>query len=217
MSTPTEDVSEEVVIDLNEEKKTESKEEKTQSPTVNVIPAKRIDALTDAEKKILIENARTGVDNPNYTVKLYKNGSARICKRKKPSISQMAVSSMGERLLINTPGDSNRVYMTDSQLIWEHVLELENKYNNLYRKHKKLKSKYNDLYIEDEDVPQQRANYVPQQEQRQEQQEVQPPRQQEQHEPVQQEVQPQTLSEQQQPVYQAAPSRTNWRSMIMNR
>ena len=215
MSTPTEDVSEEVVIDLNEEKKTESKEEKTQSPTVNVIPAKRIDALTDAEKKILIENARTGVDNPNYTVKLYKNGSARICKRKKPSISQMAVSSMGERLLINTPGDSNRVYMTDSQLIWEHVLELENKYNNLYRKHKKLKSKYNDLYIEDEDVPQQRANYVPQQEQRQEQQEVQPPPQQQQQQP---ELEPVYEQQQyQQPVYQAAPSRTNWRSMIMNR
>ena len=217
MSTPTEDVSEEIVIDLNEDKKTESKEEKAQSSTVNVIPAKRIDALTDAEKKILIENARTGVDNPNYTVKLYKNGSARICKRKKPSISQMAVSSMGQRLLINTPGDSNRVYMTDSQLIWEHVLELENKYNNLYRKHKKLKSKYNDLYIEDEEVPQQRANYVPPQ-QEQQQQEVQPPRQQEQHEPVQQEVQPPRQQEQQQqPVYQAAPSRMNWRSMIMHR
>ena len=217
MSTPTEDVSEEIVIDLNEDKKTEPKEEKAQSSTSNVVPAKRIDALTDAEKKILIENARTGVDNPNYTVKLYKNGSARICKRKKPSISQMAVSSMGQRLLINTPGDSNRVYMTDSQLIWEHVLELENKYNNLYRKHKKLKSKYNDLYIEDEEVPQQRANYVPPQ-QEQQQQEVQPPRQQEQHEPVQQEVQPQTLSEQpQQPVYRAAPSRMNWRSMVMNR
>jgi hypothetical protein len=40
--------------------------------------------------------------------------------------------------------------MTDNQLIWEHVLELENKYNNLYRKHKKLKAKYNDLYIEDD-------------------------------------------------------------------
>ena len=40
--------------------------------------------------------------------------------------------------------------MTDNQLIWEHLFELENKYNTLYRKHKKLKSKYNDLYIEDD-------------------------------------------------------------------
>ena len=145
-------VSEEkVVIDLNANKKSESKsnEEEEVKPNYTVIPEKRIDELTDEDKKILINNARSGIDNPYYTVKLFKNGNTRICKKKKNSISKEAVESNGERTIKNQNSDK-KVYMTDNQLIWEHLFELENKYNTLYRKHKKLKSKYNDLYIEDD-------------------------------------------------------------------
>jgi hypothetical protein len=156
--TQSENMTEEIIIDLNEKENIEPDKDKqtAEKPksTVKVIPAKRIDELTDEEKKILIENARAGIDNPYYNVKLYKNGTTRICKSKKPTISQQAVSNKGERLINSNTSDSRKVYMTDNQLIWEHVLELENKYNNLYRKHKKLKAKYNDLYIEDEDIAQ---------------------------------------------------------------
>ena len=153
--------TEEIVIDLNEEKKDELKETKPQTSSPEIVSAKRIDELTDAEKKILIDNARAGIENQYYDVKLYKNGTTRICKRKKLTLCQQAVNSNGERSL-NRGGDTHKVYMTDNQLIWEHVLELENKYNNLYRKHKKLKAKYNDLYIEDDVTPysqQQRTVY----------------------------------------------------------
>lgn len=141
--------SEEVVIDLNKPETPTSTS--TSTPNYNVVPSKRIDELTDDEKTTLINNARAGVDNPYYDVKLFKNGKTRICKRKKPTISNQAVISKGEKLYMGKNGEQ-KVYMTDSQLMWEHVLELENKYNSLYRKHKKLKSKYNDLYVEDDNI-----------------------------------------------------------------
>ena len=144
---------EKVIIDLNANKKSENevenKVENKVEPVYTVIPEKRIDELTDEDKKVLINNARSGIDNPYYTVKLFKNGNTRICKKKKNSISKEAVESNGERTIKNQNSDK-KVYMTDNQLIWEHLFELENKYNTLYRKHKKLKSKYNDLYIEDD-------------------------------------------------------------------
>ena len=212
--TQSENMTEEIIIDLNEKepkgsagKAQENVEPDKEKPktTVKVIPAKRIDELTDEEKKILIENARAGIDNPYYNVKLYKNGTTRICKSKKPTISQQAVSNKGERLINSNTSDSRKVYMTDNQLIWEHVLELENKYNNLYRKHKKLKAKYNDLYIEDEDIAQK-----PQPEP-QKQSEPEQPQKQPEHEQPQPEPEPQP-----EPVYQNYNRRGNWRSMLLN-
>jgi hypothetical protein len=204
-------MTEEIIIDLNEKENVEPDKDKqtAEKPksTVKVIPAKRIDELTDEEKKILIENARAGIDNPYYNVKLYKNGTTRICKSKKPTISQQAVSNKGERLINSNTSDARKVYMTDNQLIWEHVLELENKYNNLYRKHKKLKAKYNDLYIEDEDIAQKpQPEPEPQ------------PEPQKQPEPEQPQKQPQPEPEPQpeQPVYQNYNRRGNWRSMLLN-
>ena len=148
----TDKSTEEVVVDLNGQTVKSEKphnETSTLKPEPRVIPAKRIDELTDEDKKILIDNARAGIDNPYFDVKLFKNGNTRICKKKKPTVSHQAVMSNGERIVKNQTSEQ-KIYMTDNQLIWEHLLELESKYNNLYRKHKKLKSKYNDLYIEDE-------------------------------------------------------------------
>ena len=150
----TDKSTEEVVVDLNGQTVKSEKphtETSTLKPEPRVIPAKRIDELTDEDKKILIDNARAGIDNPYFDVKLFKNGNTRICKKKKPTVSHQAVMSNGERIVKNQTSEQ-KIYMTDNQLIWEHLLELESKYNNLYRKHKKLKSKYNDLYIEDEPV-----------------------------------------------------------------
>lgn len=205
--TQSENLTDEIVIDLNEKEHIEPDKEKPKT-TVKVIPAKRIDELTDEEKKILIENARAGIDNPYYNVKLYKNGTTRICKSKKPTISQQAVSNKGERLINSNTSDNRKVYMTDNQLIWEHVLELENKYNNLYRKHKKLKAKYNDLYIEDEDIAQ-KPQPEPQKQPEPEQPQKQP-------QPEHEQPQPEPEPQPEQPVYQNYNRRGNWRSMLLN-
>ena len=216
--------TEEIVIDLNAEK-TETPPVKEESkPTVKVIPAKSINELTEEERKILIDNARAGIDNPNFNVKLFKNGNARICKAKKPTLSQQIISNNGERVFSNTTAKGfardevhdGRVYMTDNQLMWEHIFELENKYNTLYTKHKKLKAKYNDLYIEDEDLP---VRQMPTYEQYQEENPSslrssteEPVYEQQQQEPVYEEQPQQT-----QPAYQNVASRRSWRSMILNR
>ena len=98
--------------------------------------------------------------------------------------------------------------MTDNQLMWEHIFELENKYNTLYTKHKKLKAKYNDLYIEDEDLTfRQNSTY--------EQQQQEPVYEQQQQEPVYEQEQEQTQPPTQ-PIYQNI-KRNNWRSMLSNR
>jgi hypothetical protein len=223
----SENMTEEIILDLNEKepkgsadtilKKVEPNKEtptSTSTTSVKVIPSKRIDELTDEEKKILIENARAGIENPYYNVKLYKNGTTRICKSKKPTISQQAVSNKGERSLNSNTSDNRKVYMTDNQLIWEHVLELENKYNNLYRKHKKLKAKYNDLYIEDDiptPTPKTDSSNVEPTPTPQNQPEPQP-----QHEQVEPQPQPEQV-EPEQPIYQNYNRRGNWRSMLLNR
>ena len=199
----TDNVTEEIVLDLNEDKKEDVKKEEDIKPDPKIIPAKRIDELTDEERKILIENERAGIKNPYYNVKLFKNGNVRICKAKKPTLSQQVISNNGEREIKNTNGDNRKVYMTDNQLMWEHIFELENKYNTLYTKHKKLKAKYNDLYIEDEDLI---SRQMPTYEQQQE-----PVYEQQQQEPVYEE-QPPT----QPPTYQNI-KRNNWRSMLSNR
>ena len=97
--------------------------------------------------------------------------------------------------------------MTDSQLMWEHIFELENKYNTLYTKHKKLKAKYNDLYIEDDDLISRQNSVYEQMQQKQE-----PVYEEQEQEPVYEEQTQQT----QQPTYQNI-KRNNWRSMLSNR
>ena len=206
----TDNTTEEIVLDLNEDKKEDVKKEEDIKPDPKIIPAKRIDELTDEERKILVENERAGIKNPYYNVKLFKNGNVRICKAKKPTLSQQVISNNGEREIKNTNGDNRKVYMTDNQLMWEHIFELENKYNTLYTKHKKLKAKYNDLYIEDEDlISRQMPTYEQQQEPVYEQQ--QEPVYEQQQEPVYEE-QPPT----QPPTYQNI-KRNSWRSMLSNR
>ena len=204
----------EIVEDLNNN--TQHKEDKTATittPTIKpdpiVIPAKRIDELTDKDREILISNARNGIDNPFYNVKLYKNGSTRICKKKKQPLSNQVVTSNGERVVQNQSGQQ-KVYLTNDQLIWEHIFELESKYNNLYRKHKKLKSKYNDLYIEDDfPTPQ------PQQPESQPEQEQEQPQESQQEQEQAQQAQPQIIQPPQQTLYR--PMQMGWRASLMQR
>ena len=208
----TDNTTEEIVLDLNEDKKEDKKEdvkkEEDIKPDPKIIPAKRIDELTDEERKIIIENERAGIKNPYYNVKLFKNGNVRICKAKKPTLSQQVISNNGEREIRNTNGNNGKVYMTDSQLMWEHIFELENKYNTLYTKHKKLKAKYNDLYIEDDDLISRQMPTYEQQQQQEEQQQQEPVYEQQQEPVYEEQTQP--------PIYQNI-KRNNWRSMLSNR
>ena len=199
---------EEVVIEI------ESETGKKTSPKV-VIPDKRIDELTDEEKKILIDNARAGIDNPYFNVKLFKNGNTRICKKKR-TIANQAVTSKGETT-VKTSNGEQKVYMTDNQLMWQHILDIQDKYHTLNRKYKKLKGRYKELYIEDEITPYEQDIKQDIKQEQPQQQPQQQPKEQPQHQP-QQPTQPQP---QQQPIHQQPifrqNQRSNWRALIQSR
>ena len=143
----TDQMTEEVIeIKTNENEPKDSKGS-LHKVAIKQIENKPIDQLTDLEKQTIIQNARNGIDNQYYSVKLFKNGNTRICKKKKPAVSESIVNSGGKREV-----QGQQVYFTDQQLIWEHLFELERNYAKLYGKHKKMKARYNDLIYEPEDV-----------------------------------------------------------------
>ena len=174
---------------------------------IKAIPQKKICELTDDEKKALYEASLRNEYNDYYEVKHHANGKYRIVHRKPKTIAQQAISGNGE-LTINTDAHDkskqSKVYMSDNQLVWMHLLDLEQKYERLYNKHKKLKRKYNDLYIEDVDED----AYVPPK-QPQHEEAPSPQHQQEQHDD-----EPQQPTYNQSNVTYAQPI-TNWRSALM--
>lgn len=137
---------------------------------IKSIPLKKIAELTEQEKKALYDASLNNEFSDYYDVKQFSNGNYRIIKKKQRSeasttklqtIAQKAIADNGQ-MNISTPAHlmqpamqagSQKVYMSNDQLLWMHVLDLESKYNKLYSKHKKLKKRYNDLYIEDIDEP----------------------------------------------------------------
>ena len=143
----TDQMTEEVIEIKTNENKPEDSKETLHEVATKQIENKPIDQLTDLEKQTIIQNARNGIDNQYYSVKLFKNGNTRICKKKKPAVSESIVNSGGKREV-----QGQQVYFTDQQLIWEHLFELERNYAKLYGKHKKMKARYNDLIYEPEDV-----------------------------------------------------------------
>ena len=92
---------------------------------------------------MIVANAKAGLDQPNFNVKFFKNGKYRIVKKK-------AIST--------TPPmkTEKKVYYSDNQLLFEHIIELNAKVEKLMTKHKKLKRRYqslqNDIYIDDNEV-----------------------------------------------------------------
>lgn len=111
--------------------------------TPSIPKGKKVTELTDAEKKLLYENAQKGIFSDEYKVKTFKNGSYRITKQKAPSLTEKIIRSEGHR-------EDQKVYYTDQQFIIEHLIDLESKYARLYGKHKKLKSQLYDYEDADE-------------------------------------------------------------------
>lgn len=125
----------------------------TTLPAINIkdIPLKRICELTEQEKKALYDASKRNEYSDYYDIKPFANGNYRIIKKKPTSFRAKAIASNGE-VDVETPKGNQKVYMSNDQLVWMHLMDLESKYNKLYAKHKKLKRKYNDLYIEDADI-----------------------------------------------------------------
>ena len=144
------EITPEQLIDTSENKpivEVESQEQEDNTPTaetVQQIPLKAISQLTKEEREILLNNAKNNIENDNYKVTFFKNGNHRITK-KKPSRESTA-----SKIIRENKG------MTNEQLLFEHVINLESQIAVLRQKHKNLKRNYKqiyeDVYVDDENA-----------------------------------------------------------------
>ena len=125
-----------------------------QEPKQEIV--KDISKLTLEERAKIISDARNGIPNEHYDVILLKNGNTRIVKKKikTPSLSTRLIDQAQNKEQNNEENNvqekSKKIYMSDNQLMMEHIIELNNQVNKLMNKQKKLKKKYrslkNDIY-----------------------------------------------------------------------
>jgi len=117
------------------------------------IKAKTVKELTDEERQIIINNAKAGIDTPNFEVKFFKNGNTRIVKKKAKPLS-VAQKALQNQPVTQMP--EAKVCLSNDQLLMEHIIELNAKFDKLYSKHKKLKKKYynlrDDIYVDDNEA-----------------------------------------------------------------
>ena len=152
-------------------------EEKKQEVSV----VKDISKLTLEERAKIITDARNGIPNEHYDVILLKNGNTRIVKKKNKTPTQSVASRLISQTQNNQTPTPNKIYMSDTQIMMEHIIELNNQVNKLANKHKKLKKKYralkHDIYeedIEQEQAPSQALVQEPQSQEPQSQESQQP-------------------------------------------
>ena len=142
----------------NQPQKTTSKEPQTK--------VKDISKLTLEERAKIISDARNGIPNEHYDVILLKNGNTRIVKKKNKTPTQSVASRLISQTQNNQTPTPNKIYMSDTQIMMEHIIELNNQVNKLMTKQKKLKKKYKTLkYDIYEDVDENQITQEPKQEQ----------------------------------------------------
>ena len=139
----------------NEVNETKTKEEVDQTinkdTPIKHVDRKNVNQLTNEERELIVNNAKNGVEQPNYDVMFFKNGNYRIIKKKqhRQSVSQKIIEKQTP-IQSNTPS-----YYTDNQLLYEHIIELTSRMERLTAKHKKLKNRYKelqqDIYLDDND------------------------------------------------------------------
>ena len=112
----------------------ETKVEETTPP-----PVKEVKDLAPDEIIGLVESARNGVDDPNYNVKLFKNGNYKITL-KKPKTKPKTVAEKAIK--------TKSTMMSNDQLLMEHVIDLTAKVEKMKTKQKKLKQKYRKMKMD---------------------------------------------------------------------
>ena len=123
------------------------------------VELKDVKKLTSEEREQIISNFKNGIDNEFYDVKTLKNGTTRIVKKKNKSQSLSNKLISGQGLHDRSSSKDNeqfvkpeKKYLSNEQLLMEHIFELNTQMNKLKNKQKKLKNKYKgikrDLYVD---------------------------------------------------------------------
>ena len=149
------DIRKEDLIDVNDNKPIEEGNEAVSDPIVpedteqpvepavsKPIQPKGVTKLTPEERNALIEEAKRGIENEFYKVSFCKNGATKITKRKQPkqSVAEKFISSAEQKPNIQP------VSMSNEQLLFEHIINLESQMATLRQKHKRLKRSYKQMY-----------------------------------------------------------------------
>ena len=108
----------------------------------NSIPFKKITDLTDKEKKQIIADIKAGKENEQYELKEFKNGTSRIVKKKDKTFVEKVVNNNKAKENL----DTDKVFLTNDQLMNQRLIELEVKYAKLENKYKKQKKRVNDIF-----------------------------------------------------------------------
>lgn len=129
--------------------------ENVEENVLSNISSKSVKQLSKSERSRLISDFENGTENPYFKVMRMKNGSIRVTKRREPLLDDAnkaneSANQRIERKLINSSGKR----LTNEQLLMEHIIDLETRYERMRMKHKKLKKRYNALentIFEDDD------------------------------------------------------------------
>ena len=128
----------------NEDNEPESIEVKpSEVPAIKTaVPQKKVSELSEDEKNILIDEAKQGIENEFYKVKLFKNGNAHITQKKLTKSQKFIKANETNQDKVEIPKVK---FLTNDQLLMEHIINLEASFQKLKGKHKKLKKRYNEL------------------------------------------------------------------------
>ena len=140
-------IEREVSSDVSDD---ESVNEPVNEPSVSDdfsdIASKTVKKLSSNERARLISDFEKGIENPYFKVMRMKNGQIRVTKRREALCSDInkAHEQVGERIeqRFNKGGSKQ---LTNEQLLMEHIIDLETRYEKMRMKHKKLKKRYNAL------------------------------------------------------------------------
>lgn len=124
----------------------ETNVEKIERPNVKsvkkVIGRKAVKSLSQEEHDQIVNDARAGIPIENFNVRLYQNGNARITLKKQSKAAELIYGARDEATMSQS---QTKKYLTNDQLLMEHIIDLESKFMKMSLKHKKLKKRYNDL------------------------------------------------------------------------
>jgi len=149
--------------DLNKSEKGSEKVSTKKKTEPMVIERKPVSTLTEEEKTYLYNLYKDGGEHENFKVYFYKNGNHKIVRKKAPPKYNTAKRMLEQQKALDkergaqnpTPREqmfprleAQNPIMTNEQMLFSHIIDLEAKYATLYEKHKKLKKNYKTMYYD---------------------------------------------------------------------
>lgn len=106
-----------------------------------IYACKTVKKLSNDERSMLVNKFEKGVEDPYFKVIRMSNGQIRITKRRNPIVADVKQAQEERSTRI-----ANKVgRLTNEQLLMEHIIDLETRFESMRLKHKKLKKRYNEL------------------------------------------------------------------------